>query len=127
VPQFDVTALDADATRDQPCLGDPSGGVTVRIRTCVALCAVLAAAGGPSAHGLDFSKVTCRAFLGSGQANMAAMFMWLRGYHAGKNGVIAYDSASPYAARLGRYCRDHSLANLIEASERILADLDRDL
>ena len=36
----------------------------------------------------DMSKVTCGAFLASGQANMAAAIMWLRGYHAGKRGVI---------------------------------------
>jgi hypothetical protein len=36
----------------------------------------------------DMSIVSCRAFLGSGQANMAAIIMWLRGYHAGKRGVI---------------------------------------
>ena len=99
----------------------------MRVRFCIVLCAVFAAADGSSAYGLDISKVTCRAFLGSGQANMAAMIMWLRGYHAGKTGIIAYNSASRYGGRLGRYCRDHPLANLIEASEHILADEDRDL
>jgi hypothetical protein len=85
----------------------------------------LVAAGTPSAHSLDFSKITCRVFLSSGQSNMAAMFMFLRGYHSGKRGVIPYDSHDEYAGRLGFYCRQHPDANLIEASEHILSALDR--
>jgi hypothetical protein len=73
---------------------------------------------------MDFSTVTCHAFLASGSRNMAATFMFLHGYHAGKTGVVAYPSNSSYAARLGKYCRDHPRANLIEASEQILSELD---
>jgi hypothetical protein len=76
---------------------------------------------------LDFSKVTCHAFLASGQGNMAAMIMFLRGYHAGKTGVIPYPSPDPYGGRLGFYCRQHPDTNLIDASEQILSDLDRGL
>lgn len=47
---------------------------------CALLATALVATGIPNAHCLDFSNVTCRAFLASGQANMAAMFMFLRGY-----------------------------------------------
>jgi hypothetical protein len=56
---------------------------------------------------------------------MAAMFMFLRGYHSDKHGVIPFDSGGSYAGRLGFYCRQHPNANLIEASEQILSDLDR--
>ena len=87
--------------------------------------AALVATGAPNAYGLDLSVVTCRAFLASGRANMAAMFMFLRGYHSGKRGVIPYDSKDPYPGRLGFYCKQHPDANLIEASERILSELDR--
>jgi len=62
-----------------------------------------------------------------GQANMAAMFMFLRGYHAGRSGIIAYDSNDTYPKMLGTFCKRHPEANLIETSERILADLDRGL
>ncbi len=96
----------------------------MRFHISLVLAAALVAVGGPGAQALDFSKVTCRAFLASGQANMASMFMFLRGYHAGKTGIIAYDSKGPYPGRLGKYCRDHPRANLIESSERILAELD---
>jgi HdeA/HdeB family len=92
---------------------------------CVLFGAVLVTAVAPSAHSLDFSKVTCSAFLASGQANTAAMFMFLRGYHSGKRGVVPYDSHDQYAGRLGFYCRQHPDANLIEASEKILSELDR--
>jgi hypothetical protein len=95
------------------------------MRLFIVIAVTLVAAGGQSAYGLDFSKVTCHAFLASGRDNMAAMIMWLRGYHAGRNGSIAYNSADPYAKTLGRFCRDHPLANLIDASERILRDEDR--
>ena len=88
---------------------------------------MLAAGGGPSAYGLDPSRITCSGFLGSAQADMAAVFMWLRGYHAGKTGITAYEPGTPYAARLGRYCRNHPRASLIKASEQILADEDRGL
>ena len=54
-----------------------------------------------------------------------ALISWLRGYHAGKTGIISFQSPSPYGGRLGFYCRQHPDANLIEASEQILADTDR--
>jgi hypothetical protein len=74
------------------------------------------------------SKGTCGAFLASGQANMTAPIMWLRGYHAGKRGVIDVidkPPADPYGGRLGRHCRNHPSESVIGASERILLDLDR--
>ena len=75
----------------------------------------------------DMSKVTCGAFLASGQANMAAAIMWLRGYHAGKRGVIDVIDQPPadsYGGRLGRYCNGHPNESVIDASERVLSDLD---
>jgi hypothetical protein len=94
---------------------------------CVALAAALALSAAPGAHGLDFSKVTCRTFLASGERNMAALIMFMRGYHAGRTGTIPYDSADRYGAKLGSYCRQHPDANLIQSSEKILSDLDRAL
>ncbi len=47
--------------------------------------------------------------------------------YSGKHGVIAYDSHDRYAGLLGFYCKQHPTANLIESSERILAELDRGL
>jgi hypothetical protein len=92
----------------------------------VFLAAVVAA---PSAHGaeMDPAKITCRAFLTSGQANMAAIIMWLHGYHAGKTGATSYQSSDPYGGRLGFYCAQRPDANLIEASEPILTNLDHGL
>ena len=89
------------------------------------LLAILLAA--PSAHSkeIDNRTITCHQFLASGQANMAALISWLRGYHAGKTGVIPYQSPDPYGGRLGFYCKQHQDANLIEASEQILTALDR--
>jgi acid stress chaperone HdeB len=78
-----------------------------------------------SARSRDVSLITCGEFLASGQANMAVIITWLRGYHAGKSGVIPYDAGDPYAGRLGSYCGNHREANLLETSERILAELDR--
>jgi acid stress chaperone HdeB len=91
--------------------------------------AVAIAASAPSAHGaeIDPAKLTCRAFMTSGQANMAVVIMWLRGYYAGKSGATSYQSADPYGGRLGFYCTQHPDANLIEASEPILTNLDRGL
>lgn len=97
----------------------------MRFRHCVLFAVLLAVAGTPAAHGMDFSKVTCRAFLASGRPNMAALFMFLRGYHAGKSGIVPFDPHDPYAGRLGFYCRQHPEANLIESSERILSEQDR--
>lgn len=79
----------------------------------------------PHAVALDMGKVTCQAFLGSGQANMAAMIMWLRGYHAGKGGTIPFETHNPYGGRLGYYCKNHPTESVISASEQILIDLDR--
>ena len=74
---------------------------------------------------LNYGTITCRQFLASGQANMAALISWLRGYHAGKTGVIPYQSPDPYGGRLGFYCKQHPDANLIDASEQILNALDQ--
>ena len=73
----------------------------------------------------DYSKLTCADFLASGQTNMAPLIMWLRGYHAGKSGHVAFDPSDPYAARLGSYCGSHRADNLLDTSERILGELDR--
>jgi hypothetical protein len=80
-----------------------------------------------SAHSreLNNAKITCRAFLASGHDNMAALIAWLRGYHAGKTGITAYQWPDSYGGRLGFFCKQHPDAHLIEASEQILADLDR--
>jgi hypothetical protein len=102
---------------------------TKKLLNQVFLCVLLAvvyATGAPSADGkeLDYSKITCRKFLAAGLNNMAALISWLRGYHAGKTGVIPYQSPDPYGGRLGYYCKQHPDDNLIEASEKILTDLD---
>ena len=98
----------------------------MRFTRCVVLAAAFALFA-PGAHSLDFSHVTCRAFLASGERNMAALIMFLRGYHAGRTGTIPYNSAAPYGAGLGAYCRQHPDANLIQSSEKILSHLDRGL
>jgi hypothetical protein len=82
-------------------------------------------AGVTRAYSLYFSNVTCRQFLASGPNNMAATFMFLRGYHSGKHGVIPYDSHDRYPGRLGFYCKQHPDANLVAASEQILLEQDR--
>ena len=98
----------------------------MRLYRCLLLAAVLAAtASSARSEELDPAKVTCRSFLASGQANMAALIMWLRGYHAGKTGASAYQSGSAYGGQLGFYCKQHPDANLIDASERIITTLDR--
>ena len=80
-----------------------------------------------TAHGAEVNNasITCGAFLASGQANMAALISWLRGYHAGKTGAIPYQAPDPYGGGLGFYCSQHPDANLIEVSEQILTALDR--
>jgi acid stress chaperone HdeB len=88
------------------------------------IAAALVGAGVGHAASRDMSQLTCGNFLASGEANMAVIIMWLRGYHAGKSGVIPYDAADPYAGRLGHFCGNHRAANLIDVSERILSDLD---
>ena len=97
----------------------------MRPYTC-AFVAVLAVAV-PSAYGkeLNNARITCRAFMASGHDNMAALISWLRGYHAGKTGIIAHQAPDAYGDRLGFYCKQHPDANLIEASEQILAEIDR--
>ena len=73
----------------------------------------------------DYGALTCGNFLASGHDNMAVIIWWLRGHHAGKTGMNSFDTKDAYAGRLGFFCGSHRGANLIETSERILADLDR--
>lgn len=74
----------------------------MRLYCCVLPAAVLATTVS-SAHcrELDNSKISFREFLASGLANMAALISWLQGYHAGKTGIIPFESSSPYGGRLG--------------------------
>jgi hypothetical protein len=76
---------------------------------------------------IDNGKLTCRDFMGAGQNNMAALINWLLGYHSGKIGVIPYasEATTHYGTKIGRYCKDHPNANLVETSEHILNDIDR--
>jgi hypothetical protein len=78
-----------------------------------------------SAKEIDNRRITCRQFLASGQANMAALFSWLRGYHAGKTGIVPFQTPDAFGGRLGFYCKQHPDDNLIESSEQILSELDR--
>ena len=68
----------------------------------VAAVSIVAAA--PTARALDMSQLTCRAFFAAGHDNIAAMIMWLRGYHAGRTGsaIVADRTAMVnYGTRLG--------------------------
>jgi acid stress chaperone HdeB len=96
---------------------------------CTLFAAVLAVAG--ASHALadfDMAHVTCGGFLASGPANMKVIIMWLRGYHAGKSGAVARTHTAEmraYGRKLGRYCRMHPNARVIDASEQILTDEDQ--
>jgi|HubBroStandDraft_6_1064221.scaffolds.fasta_scaffold3229625_1 hypothetical protein len=50
-------------------------------RRSILIAGALLAAAAPSAHGLDMKHVSCTGFLASGQDDMKAIIMWLRGYH----------------------------------------------
>ena len=99
----------------------------MRLYRCVLFAVALVLAAAPNAHSLDMAKVTCRTFAASGHDNMAAMIMWLRGYHAGRTGIVAATDTSEahtYGGRLGHYCTQHPDGNVIDASEQILSDED---
>jgi hypothetical protein len=95
------------------------------ILAAASIIALLASINAAHAKSFDYAKLTCGSFLASGKDNMAVIIWWLRGYHAGKSGNAAFDSADPYAKRLGFYCGSHRAENLIDTSEHILTDLDR--
>src|SRR5215472_16091547 len=64
-------------------------GRTVMRRRCRVLLAVALVGGSAgTARALDMAHVSCHGFLASGHDNMAAIIMWLRGYHAGKSGLV---------------------------------------
>jgi HdeA/HdeB family len=60
----------------------------MRLYRCVLFAVALVLAAAPSAHSFDMAKVTCRTFAASGYDNMAAVIMWLRGYHADRTGIV---------------------------------------
>jgi hypothetical protein len=101
----------------------------MRLYRCVLFAAALGMAGAPNAHSkdIDISTITCRGFLASSRDGMASVISWLRGYHAGKSGVIPYQSTDSYGGRLGYYCRQHPDVSVIDASEQVLSELDRGL
>ena len=73
---------------------------------------------------LNNGTITCSQFLASGQANMAALISWLRGYHGVKQGLFLTNPPTP-TAEGWVYCKQHPDANLIDASEQILNALDQ--
>ena len=100
----------------------------MRLRECAlaaSIAAMLLAGASPAAAvNRDYAQLTCGNFLASGKDNMAVLLWWLRGYHAGKSGEVAFDTADGYPARLGFYCGSHRGENLLENSEHILDELD---
>ena len=98
----------------------------MRLYCCIVLVVIfVVSTSSAQSRELNNGTITCRQFLASGQANMAALISWLRGYHAGKTGIIPFQSPDPYGGRLGFYCKQHPDANLIDASEQILTALDQ--
>lgn len=101
----------------------------MRIYRCALFAALLVVIGVPHAFAdFDIGKVTCRAFLASGHANMKVIIMWLRGYHAGRSGTVARTTTAEmraYGGRLGYYCKNHPNVRVIDASEKILAEEDQ--
>jgi len=63
-------------------------------RHCVLFVALISVAGTPAVQARDYSKITCREFLASGRADMAALFMFLNRYHAGRSGIVPFDPHS---------------------------------
>lgn len=92
---------------------------------CALFTTALAVAGASHTLSLDMAHVTCRGFLASGSGNMQAIIMWLRGYHAGKMGIVArleIPEMRTYGAKLGYYCKTHPNLRVIDASEKILTE-----
>jgi hypothetical protein len=78
-----------------------------------------------NAHATDMSQLSCPAFFATGHDNVAAMIMWLRGYHAGKTGAATLaDSADmkSFGTALGTYCKEHPDSSILGASEHVLTD-----
>ena len=78
-----------------------------------------------TARATDMSQLTCPAFFATGHDNVAALIMWLRGYHAGETGTaILADSADmkSYGTALGTYCQKHPDSSILDASEHVLGD-----
>jgi hypothetical protein len=69
----------------------------MRLCRSVLLAILLAAPNASDGQMLDNRTITCREFLASGKANMAALISWLRGYHAGKTGIIPHLFHDAYA------------------------------
>ncbi|HZU88629.1 MAG TPA: HdeA/HdeB family chaperone [Stellaceae bacterium] len=95
---------------------------------CALFAAAFAVIGASQAPAFDMAHVTCGGFFASGPANMKVIIMWLRGYHAGKSGIIARTSTAEmraYGGKLGHYCRMHPNARVIDASEQILTNEDQ--
>jgi hypothetical protein len=95
----------------------------MRRHRSIVIAGALLAAAAPSAHGFDLKHLSCSGFLASGQDDMKAIIMWLRGYHAGRSGIIASTDKteiSAYGGRLGHYCKAHPDVGVIQASEQLL-------
>jgi len=70
----------------------------------------------------DVSTITRQAFIGSDQATIGALLMWLTGYYAAENDepVIDWARMARNGEELGAFCAQNPTVGLITAAERIM-------
>ncbi len=74
-----------------------------------------------SAQVVDLSKVTCKEFLGSGQAGITIIWAWLYGYYADQDAdpIVDFQKLTSLGTRLADYCKANPTVGLIKAAEPI--------
>jgi len=72
---------------------------------------------------IDMSKITCKQFIESYDAQAVAIAVWMSGYFNGKRGVTVVDPSKfeANATKVETYCRSNPNVTLMQAAETLLA------
>lgn len=88
----------------------------------ISLAIFVALAGTVKAQDLDFSKITCKQFIGGSKEEIGVILTWLEGYYTKENAppILYSDKVVKDAKGLAEYCKAHGDDDIIKAAETVM-------
>jgi hypothetical protein len=84
---------------------------------------IAAAAAGPAAsEDLDFSKISCKAFISAPKDQISTILVWLEGYYTKNNDppIMYSDKTIKDAKALSDYCNAHPDDDVVKAADAVM-------
>ncbi len=88
----------------------------------LSLAVFIALSGVAKADDLDFSKITCKQFIGGSKEEIGVILTWLEGYYTKENSppILYSDKIVKDAKALSAYCNAHNDDDVIKAAEAVM-------